>query len=45
MNFKGTYRCEYATTEQLSIEQIKKELEEAKDENKLQQIQEQESNN
>ena len=25
-NFKGTYRCEYATTKQVSIEDLRKEL-------------------
>lgn len=26
MNFKGTYRCEYATKEQITIEQLREEL-------------------
>lgn len=25
-NFRGTYRCNYATSEQISIEQIREEL-------------------
>ena len=26
MNFKGTYRCEYATSEQITVEQLREEL-------------------
>ena len=26
-NFKGVYRCEFATTEQITIEDLRKELE------------------
>lgn len=25
-NFKGTYKCKYATTKQLSLEEIQKEM-------------------
>ena len=30
-NFIGTYRCEYATSEQIAIEDLRKELEKKND--------------